>query len=167
MVCERCKEREANTHLTVILETTGETEHHLCEVCYREFEAERNKSYNTQVATPLRADFEAITAKEFVEMQERAHSNSIDTPAFKQLLEKLSPLSDVRERLSFEAIPLAWDYLSSGKEPPGAATMLVSMYISNTSQRLTEHTDWVEKMILKTFELRKALPYDPGRHGPF
>src|SRR6476619_890096 len=53
MVCERCKEREANTHLTVILEKAGETEHHLCEVCYPEFEAYRNKTYNTQVATPL------------------------------------------------------------------------------------------------------------------
>src|SRR5215475_14215229 len=102
MLCERCKEREANTHLTVILEKSGETEHHLCETCYPEFEAERNRTYNTQVATPLRNDFEAITAKEFIEMQERSHRNSVDAPAFKQLLEKLSPLSDVKERLSFE-----------------------------------------------------------------
>jgi hypothetical protein len=167
MVCERCKEREANTHLTVILEKAGETEHHLCEVCYPEFEAYRNKTYNTQVATPLRADFEAITAKEFVEMQERARRNSVDMPAWKQLFDKLSQLSDVKERLSFEAIPLAWEYLNSGTEPPHIATMLVGMFISPTSNRLAEHTDWVEKMIFKTFELRKALPYDPGKHGPF
>lgn len=45
--------------------------------------------------------------------------------------------------------------------------MLVSFYLPNTSQRVAEHTDWVEKMILKTFELRKALHYEPGKHGPF
>jgi hypothetical protein len=150
-----------------MLEKVGETEHHLCEVCYPEFDAERNKNYNTQVATPLRADFEVITAKEFVEMQERAQRNSVDMPAWKQLFEKLSPLSDVKERLSFEAIPLAWEYLNRGTEPPPIATMLVGMFISTTSKRLVEHTDWVEKMIFKTFELRKALPYDPGKHGPF
>ena len=81
MVCERCKEREANTHLTVILEEAGETKHHLCEVCYPEFEGERNKTYYTQVATPLRADFEVITAKEFIEMQEKTTANNVDIPA--------------------------------------------------------------------------------------
>ena len=81
MRCERCKIRDATTHVTVLLERTGAVEHHLCEVCYPGFEAERNRTYNTQIPTALRADFEAITAKEFVELQERATRNSVDMPA--------------------------------------------------------------------------------------
>jgi hypothetical protein len=167
MLCERCKKREANTHLTIVLDDKGETEHHCCEVCYPEVEAERNRTYNTQTPTPLRSDVERITAKEFVEIQERGTRNSVDMPAWKQLLEKLAPLRDVKERLTFEAIALVWDCLQAGTQPPSPALMLVSLYLPKDSQRVAEHTDWLEKMIFKAFELRKALPYDPGRHGPF
>ena len=167
MLCEKCKKREANTHLTILLNDEGETEHHFCEACYPAVEAERNKTYNTRTPTPLRVDVESITVEQFIEISEKGTRNSADAPAWRQMLEVLSPQTEVRERLTFEAIPLAWKCLSEGKEPPGTALMVVSLWLPKDSQRVAEHTEWLEKMIFKAFELRKALPYAPGKHGVF
>src|SRR5580658_3844066 len=66
MLCERCQEREATVHLTLVLSPADEvTRHDYCQSCYPAVEAERAKISYSQPDNPLPADVEHITALEY------------------------------------------------------------------------------------------------------
>src|SRR5215831_25462 len=116
MLCERCEQRQANNHLTIVVHGQGETEHHLCDSCYAEFAAHRMESLPTSTPTPLPEDLRLVTAKDFIQITERATANAVEMPGYKRFLEKLFAVPEVRERLAFEGMAIAWDSLSAGTE---------------------------------------------------
>jgi len=124
------------------------------------------ESLPTSTPTPLPEDLRLVTAKDFIQITERATANAVEMPGYKRFLEKLFAVPEVRERLAFEGMAIAWDSLSAGTEPPGPALTLACM-LPKDSRRVAEHTDWLEKLAFKSFELRKALLNSPGQHGPF
>ena len=107
MLCERCQEREATVHLTLVLSHADEvTRHDYCDSCYPAVEAERANTCDSQPDSPLPADVEHITALEYLAASARAVSNGADKPALRHIHEELKELPKTRQRLVFEMLPL-------------------------------------------------------------
>lgn len=64
-------------------------------------------------------------------------------------------------------LPLAWQSLERGEEPGWTAGFAGCCWGLIEPQRLSEYTSWLEKIIVRSFELRSQLSNPPGEHGPF
>lgn len=168
MFCERCQEREATVYVTLIAWPPGRPgSHEFCGSCHASAEAERVKAYNSQPSNPLPADVEHISALDYLEAGECARRNGVDGPAFKHIRNELSHLPATRERLAFEMLPLIWQSLEHGEEPAWQTSLAGSCWGSIQPGRRPEYTGWLEKIILRIFELRNEFSTPVGEHGPF
>jgi hypothetical protein len=141
--------------------------HNYCEACHQEAERECVKAYTSPPTAAVPVDIESITAAEFLNASGRASRNSSDKPAFKHILETLGRLPQTRQRLALELLPLAWQALERGEEPPFETVLFGCRSVSIEPQRLPEYTAWLEKIIRRSFDLRRRLSESPGEHGPF
>jgi hypothetical protein len=168
MLCERCQEREATVYLTLVFGASAEaTKHDFCESCHAAAEAERVKAYNSQPNIPLSVSVELISVSEYLEARENAARNGGYIPAFRIIQERLQRLPQTRQRLALEMLPLAWESLERGEEPQWMAGFASFCWDVIKPERLSEYTSWLEKLIVRSFELRNRLPTSPGEHGPF
>ena len=167
MVCTQCQERAATVHFTLVEWCGAEiAAQDLCESCYANSAAERTRAYHSQPSTPLPADVEHITAEEYLEARAKTTRNGVDIPAFKHIQKELKRLPATQQRLVFEMFPLAWRVLEHGEEP--FWEMSLSIYRNAIeSHRLPEFITWLEKIIVRCFELRSQLPNPQGDHGRF
>jgi hypothetical protein len=168
MLCERCQQKEATVHLTLVVGPSVEpTTHDFCDSCYPAVEAEGVKAYNTQPNRPLPTDVEHITALELLEAQARAACNGADKPAVKHIYEELKRLPKTRQRLALELLQLAWNSLESGEEPIFTAFMAASFGDSMEAERIPEYIVWLERIINRCFELRSQLSGPEREHRGF
>ena len=166
MICERCREQDATVSVTLVVGASLE-KHNYCEACHQKAEGERVKAYTSPPTAAVPVDIESITASEFLNASRRANRNSSDKPAFKHILETLGRLPQTRQRLALELLPLAWQALERGEEPPFETVLYGCRSVSIEPQRLPEYTAWLEKIIRRSFDLRRRLSEPPGEHGPF
>jgi hypothetical protein len=168
MLCEQCQKRDSNVHVTLVIGLSAETtSQDFCDPCYSSEEAERLRAYNSQPCSALPEDVEHISALEYLEASARADRNGVDNPAFKHIQEQVNRLPMTRQRIVFEMLPLAWQSLELGEEPGWTAGFAGCCWGSIEPQRLSEYTTWLEKIIVRCFELRGQLPDPPGENGPF
>src|SRR6266542_985499 len=168
MLCEQCQEREATVHLTLVVGASAETTRHdFCDSCYPSAEAERVKTYNSQPCNPLPLDIENISALDYLEASAKAARNGADKPAFKHISQQLKQLPMTRQRLAFEMLPLAWQSLERGEEPGWTAGFAGCCWGVIEPAQMYEYTTWLERIIVRSFELRSQLQNPPGEHGPF
>ena len=166
--CEQCEEREATVHLTVVVGSSAEaTKHNYCDSCYPAAEAQRVKTYNRQPDNPLPTDVEHITALEYLEASARAVRNGADKPAFKHINEALKRFPKTRQRLVFEMLNLAWQSLERGEDPRQEAGFAGCCRDSIEAERMPEYITWLERIVIRCFELRSQLPNPETAHGPF
>jgi len=168
MLCERCQKREATVYVTLIAWSPGQHwNHEFCDSCHASAEAERVKAYNSQPSNPLPSDVANISALDYLEAGECARQDGVEGPAFKHIQNELRDLPATRERLAFEMLPLIWQSLERGEEPAWQTSLAGSCWGSIQAERLPEYTAWLEKIILRIFELRKGFTTPVGGHGPF
>ena len=125
------------------------------------------KTYNSQPNSPLSANVERISALEYLEAGAKAERNGVDKPAFKHIQDELERLPMARQRLTFEMLQLVWQSLERGEEPGLGAVFGGSYWSAIEPQRSSEYRVWLEKIILRSFELRSRLSNPPGDDGPF
>lgn len=167
MLCEHCQERKANIHVAVVSWPSGEVRMHICESCYSAAEEERTKAYTSKPTADFPANIENLTAFEFLEASARANRNSADRPVFKRILEELSGLPETRQRLALQLLSLAWQALEGGADSAFEMILFGCRSVSMQPERLPEYTAWLEKIILRSFDLRKQLPNAPDALGTF
>jgi len=154
MLCQKCHEQEATVHVTFVVGVSADvTKRDFCGSCYPTVEAEHVQAYNQQPNNPLPDDVENITAQEFFAARERASRNGVDIPAFKHIREHISKSLLTRQRLAFEMMELAWQSMERGEDPGMHMTFAGSCWTSIESQRRKEYVTWLEKIIIRCFEL--------------
>ena len=155
MLCEKCQMQDATVYLTIVGGSATESAtHNFCESCYPAVESERARNYNTGPVSPLPTNVENITAAEYLEAAEKADCNGADKPAFRHIQEELRQHPEAQQRLAREMLPTIWNCLEQGIAPPIPAEAAGWFFHANPSRGLSENIAWLEKCILRCFELQ-------------
>ena len=154
MTCEKCRNQDATVYLTIVSGSASTATHNFCESCYPAVESERARNYNTDPVTPLPTNVENITVVEYLEAAEKADHNGADKPAFRHIQEQLRRHPEAQQRLAREMLPTIWSCLEQGTAPPIPVQTAAWFWYPNLSQGLTEYVGWLEKCILRCFDLQ-------------
>jgi hypothetical protein len=167
MLCEKCQQEEATVHVTFVMGISAEmATHGYCSTCYPAAEVAHRKTYNSEPKRALPTNIENITGAEYLEARAKAERNGADKPVLKHIDEHLERLPLTRQRLVFEMLPIAWESLERGDDPHWEV-FFGCRWRDVPPERRGEYLTWLEKLILRSFELRSQLSPPPGSHGPF
>ena len=112
-------------------------------------------------------DVEHISALEFLDAEKRATRNAADKPQFNQLLAELEKLPKAQQRLAFEFLAMAWRSLKLTADPGGLIAWAAFYGKSIEAQRLSVYIFWLERIIIRSFEILGQLEVPAHGIGPF